>query len=331
MTDLRTDDITRKLINLLQVDFPLTATPFAAMSERLGISESDIIRRIYELKQKDIVRLIGPVMEARKLGYQTTLVAMSVPINKMKKAEKAIVAHPSVSHAYERKHRFNLWVTFAAPEDFDIDNEISRLSFAAGSDETLSLPALRVFKIGAYFGMGSEGDESEVALPGKTVKAMPRKVTLTSQEKLVLNILQQDLPLVHKPFTGMAKSAGLKTSDFLAVCGSLLERGVLRRYSASINHHNAGYRANAMICWLAPASEVERCGKIMADMRQVSHCYERKTYVSWPYNLYTMVHARSHEACRELIKELSDSTGLDDYLVLFSTREFKKTRIKYPV
>lgn len=331
MADLRADDITRKMINLLQIDFPLTAMPFAVIAERLGIKESAVIRHIYELKQKDIVRLIGPVIEARKLGYQTTLVAMNVPSNKLKRAEEVISAHPSVSHAYEREHHFNMWVTFAAPASFSMDREIVRLSDAVGSDETMSLPALRVFKIGAYFGMGSEDDESGYPLPGRTNKSLPRKVVLTPQEKLVLNILQQDLPLVHRPFTEMAKSAGLKTSDFLAVCSSLLERGVLRRYSASINHHKAGYQANAMTCWLAPASAVERCGNIMADMRQVSHCYERRTYSSWPYNLYTMLHARSREACRTLIQELSEKTGLDNYLVLFSTREFKKTRIKYLV
>ena len=330
MTDLRTDDITKRLINLLQVDFPLTPAPFAAMAERLGISEPEVIRRIEELKQKDIVRLIGPVMEARKLGYQTTLVAMSVPADKLRKAEKIIAVHPSVSHAYEREHRFNLWITFAAPAQSDICNEIGRLSADVASDETLSLPALRVFKIGAYFGMGSEGDESEDPLPGKTGKTLPGQVTLTAQEKVVLNTLQQDLPLIHRPFNGMAESAGMKTGDFLSVCGSLLERGVLRRYSASINHRNAGYRANAMTCWLAPASAVEKAGNRMADMKQVSHCYERRTYASWRYNLYTMVHARSHEACLQLIEELSHMTGLYQYLVLFSTREFKKTRIKYP-
>lgn len=331
MTDNSIDYITRKLISLLQVDFPLTATPFATMAERLGISETDVIRHIHELKQQDVIRLIGPVLEGRKLGYQTTLVAMSVPAQKLKRAEQIITAHPSVSHAYEREHRFNLWITFSAAAASDMDGEIDRLSAAAGSDETLSLPAIRVFKIGAFFGMGSEDDEDEDTIPGKMSKELPGIVSLTAQEKLVLNILQQDLPLIHMPFTGMAKSAGMPTADFLSICISLLERGILRRYSASINHRKAGYRANAMTCWQAPASKIEKYGNIMAKFKQISHCYERRTYPSWPYNLYTMVHARSHEVCLNLIKEIATSYRLNNYLVLFSTREFKKTRIKYEV
>ena len=329
MTELRTDDLDKQLINLLQVDFPLTAEPFAAMGQRLGISEDEVISRIQQLKAKGIVRLIGPVMEARKLGYQTTLVAMSVPAEKLKKAEKVITAHPAVSHAYEREHRLNLWVTFATPAGADIDSEIKELAAAVESSEWFSLPALRVFKIGAYFGMGSEGEDVEEPLPGKRSGAIPGPASLTAREIGVLNALQQDLPLVHRPFTHMAGDAGLKVEAFLTQCGSLIERGVLRRYSASINHRNAGYRANAMVCWLAPSAIVEKAGNQMADIRQVSHCYERSTNAGWPYNLYSMLHARSREICNGHIEELSRTTGLKDYLVLFSTREFKKTRIKY--
>jgi siroheme decarboxylase len=329
MTDLRTDDIDKKLINLLQVDFPLSAEPFSAMGQRLGISEDEVIKRIQQLKTKGIVRLIGPVMEARKLGYQTTLIAMSVPAEKLKKAEKNIASHPSISHAYEREHRLNLWATFAAPARADIDSEIADLAAAVESTEYFSLPALKLFKIGAYFGMGNDGDDIEDTLPGPRAGALPGRVSLTAQDKVVLNVLQQDLPLEHRPFSCMAEDAGLKVDAFLGSCASLLERGVLRRYSASINHRNAGYGANAMVCWQAPSSVVEKAGNEMAKIKQVSHCYERRTNALWPYNLYSMLHARSRDICNGLIDELSLRTGLNEYLVLFSTREFKKTRIKY--
>jgi len=329
MTDLRTDDIDKRLINLLQVDFPLEAEPFAVIGQHLGITEEEVISRIQQLKAKGIVRLIGPVLEARKLGYQTTLVAMSVPVEKLKKSEKTIADHPAVSHAYEREHRLNLWITFAAPAQADIEGEIGKLATTVESTQAFSLPALKLFKIGAYFGMGSEGDDVEEALPARQAVAMPQPILLTSREKLLLNVIQQDLPLVHKPFSCMADSTGLKVNDLLTCCSSLLEKGIMRRYSASINHRNAGYRANAMVCWLAPSVMVEKAGNEMAKMKQVSHCYERKTCNSWPYNLYAMLHARSREICSGLIQELSTRTGLKEYLVLFSTCELKKTRIKY--
>ena len=329
MTETHSDDVDKRLINLLQVDFPLTATPYEDMGRRLGISEDEAITRIGQLKARAIIRLIGPVMEARKLGYRTTLAAMSVPAEKLKQAGQIISGHPAISHGYERDHHFNLWITYAAPAGTDLDAEVNKLATNMGSKESFSLPALRIFKIGAYFGMGD--DEAEAVWPTNRHSSLPDSFVLSTPEKLVINTLQQDLPLIHRPFTPMAESAGLKTEAFLKHCAALLENGVMRRYSASINHRNAGYKANAMVCWLAPESLVEEAGREMSRVRQVSHCYERRTNLLWPYNLYTMIHTRSQEISQDLVREISHKTGLRDYLVLFSTREFKKSRIKYTV
>lgn len=322
-------DLDKRLIHLLQVDFPLLAEPFAEIGRRLGVSETYIIRRIGELKREKIVRSIGPVLEARKLGYRTTLAALSVPPDNMVKAEQLISAHPSISHGYEREHRLNLWVTYAAPAHVDLDAEIMQLARLIGCNEAFSLPALRVFKIGAYFGLDS--DDNDSLLQHLKQSRLPDNVPLSGQEKAVINALQQDLPLSCRPFTAMAESSGIKTGNFLKHCGSLLERGIMRRYSASINHRKAGYTANAMVCWLTPENIVEKAGLAMSTMRQVSHCYMRLTHPSWPYNLYTMLHARSREAAEELIDKLSSSTGLKNNQVLFSTRELKKNRINYIV
>lgn len=331
MNHTPTDNTDKKLINLLQVDFPLTPTPFADMGIRLGLSEAEVIDHIKSLKARGVIRLIGPVVEARKLDYQTTLVAMSVPTGKLKQAENIIRAHPSISHAYEREHHLNLWITFAAPATANIDDRIHNLAARIGNTEMLILPVLRVFKIGAYFDIGSNDEDGDEPLAGLSDKALSGSASLTTEEKLALNILQQDLPLIPRPFTEMAANAGMNTDVFLGVCRSLLERGVLRRYSASVNHRNAGYRANAMVCWLVSTNGIEKAGSIMAQVKQVSHCYERKTCPSWPYNLYTMVHASARKACHDIIGELSRRTELNEYIILFSTRELKKTRIKYIV
>jgi hypothetical protein len=42
-----------------------------------------------------------------------------------------------------------------------------------------------------------------------------------------------------------------------------------------------------------------------------------------------MVHGPSREICRDIAAELSRQTGEKDYAVLFSEREFKKTRLRY--
>jgi len=61
----------------------------------------------------------------------------------------------------------------------------------------------------------------------------------------------------------------------------------------------------------------------------VSHCYERPTFPDWPYTHFTMIHARTKARCEEIVGEISRETGIADYQLLYSTREYKKTRVRY--
>jgi DNA-binding Lrp family transcriptional regulator len=105
----------------------------------------------------------------------------------------------------------------------------------------------------------------------------------------------------------------------------LIEVEVIRRFSATIGHRALGIVANAMIVWRVPPEDVERVGGIMASFDEVTHCYERPSVPDWPYNLYTVVHSPSRDECRRVAAEISSKTGVEDYQVLFSEREFKKT------
>ncbi len=44
-----------------------------------------------------------------------------------------------------------------------------------------------------------------------------------------------------------------------------------------------------------------------------------------------MIHNSSREVCQELAEKIFRETGLTDYALLYSTKEFKKTRVKYLV
>ncbi|MEE8352880.1 MAG: AsnC family transcriptional regulator, partial [Dehalococcoidales bacterium] len=114
------DSIDRKLLNLIQADFPLVHEPYAELGGRLGITGEETVERIARFKQTGLVRQISPVLDGRRLGYQTTLVAMRVPESSRETAEEALRQHPGVSHGYERDHRFNIWFTLALPPEADV-------------------------------------------------------------------------------------------------------------------------------------------------------------------------------------------------------------------
>jgi DNA-binding Lrp family transcriptional regulator len=327
MDKTRLDDASRKLLSRLQTEFPLSSEPYADLGVRLGISHDEVISLIKQLKEQGIVRQISPVLDARRLGYQPILIAMRVAGENLVRMEQLIIAHPGISHAYERDDYFNLWFTLATGTGDNPDSELEQLTNSVEVAAKMTLPAVKIYKIGAYFAADEDGHGT--ALP--QVNVLPDKAELSGVDRAVINELQQDLPLTHRPFSAMAARLGMTEGDFLDRCRSLQQRGIMRRYGAAINHRNAGYKANAMTCWIAPDEKVDAFGEKLAILKQVSHCYERKTNPQWKYNLFAMIHGRTRGECRKIARMVSANTGLGDYIMLFSTREIKKTRIKYLV
>jgi DNA-binding Lrp family transcriptional regulator len=330
MDKMHLDSADRKLLSLLQVEFPLSREPYADLGLRLGVDRDEVIRRIKQLREMGIIRQISPVLDARRLGYQPTLVAMRVEEAELERAEQLIVDHPGISHGYERDHYFNLWFTLATPAEANTESELERLTGSIGAEATFTLSAVKVFKIGAYFAIDGE-EQAAVGTLAKSGKAPSEEVKLSRTDRLIINELQQDLPLIHTPFSAMAARLGTDENQFLAQCQSLKQRSIMRRFGAAVNHRRAGFKANGMTCWIASQEKVDAAGRMLGQLKEVSHCYERKTNPLWPYNLFAMMHGYTKEACQEIAGKVSAETGLGDYVMLFSTRELKKTRVKYLV
>ena len=89
---MRLDSADRKLLGLLQAGFPLSREPYADLGLKLGINRDEVIHRIKQLRAKGIVRQISPVLDARRLGYQPTLVAMRVKEVELERAERLILS-----------------------------------------------------------------------------------------------------------------------------------------------------------------------------------------------------------------------------------------------
>ena len=151
----------------------------------------------------------------------------------------------------------------------------------------------------------------------------------TPQEKEIISRLQGDLPLSPTPYGDLAKELGLKEEELIQKIKEFKEKGILRRVGTILRHHRAGYTANGMCAWKVPQEKAEEIGKVMATFPQASHVYHRPTYPDWPYSLFTMLHGRTKEECEKVAREISLKTGIKDYILLYSTREFKKTSMKY--
>nr|WP_162476279.1 Lrp/AsnC family transcriptional regulator [Nitrososphaera sp. AFS] len=322
------DSIDKQLLNEIQWVFPLADRPFYEISKQHNISEEEVMRRISRLSQIGLIRQINAIFDTRRLGYKSALVALEAEVDKLNHVAQEINKHPGVSHNYERNHEFNMWFTLAVPPDAEIKSELERFASIDGVKKYRVLPTLKVFKIGVRLDMVNEDNKNPT--PTDEVKALnTQKFSLSNRDKDFIRELQKELKIVQEPFKDMAMNLGITTSQLFAKAKEYEELGVMRRFAAILRHRDAGFAANGMVVWKVPNSKIDEIGYKLAAFPQVSHCYQRPVYSDWPFNLFSMIHARAIESAEEMADHMSDSIGIKEYKILFSLREFKKERVKY--
>ncbi|MBC2704329.1 AsnC family transcriptional regulator [Desulfobacula sp.] len=145
------NDKNRKILNNIQVDFPIDSRPYKILAQKLGLSEDELIKRIHQMKENMLIRRIGGNFSPDRLGYHSTLCAAKVSEDKMKLFTKTVNAYSGVTHNYKRDHEFNIWFTFIAPSVEIIKTNLEQIIKTTGVETILNLPATRVFKISANF------------------------------------------------------------------------------------------------------------------------------------------------------------------------------------
>ncbi len=145
------DDVDRAILNRIQSDFPMTKRPFLSIAENLDLSESDVIKRLEQLKKKGIIRRIGGNFVPEKLGFVSTLCAAKVPEDKIERFARTVNRYSGVTHNYQRDNKYNIWFTFIAQSMDEIKGNLEDISRDTGVKEIINLPATKMYKIRAHF------------------------------------------------------------------------------------------------------------------------------------------------------------------------------------
>lgn len=327
--------IQSKLLNVVQEEVPLAPRPFHAIGERVGVSEPETIEMIRDLKggERPIIRQISAIFDTKALGYRSSLVAASVPEERLEEAAGVINLHPGVSHNYQRNHLYNLWYTVAVPPDskLGLEGTIDILHRESGATQTRLMPTLRLYKIGVRLNLGGDDIASRSNRPMFTEedREAAAGLAVTDEDKRMIAVLQQDLPIIERPYDAWAQQAGVSLDSLLQAAKRYESERRMRRFSAVLHHREAGFKSNGMGVWIVPPEKQEQFGQTAATFSAVSHCYLRPTYPDWPYSMFTMVHAQSQEACDAVLEAISKATDVRQYAALYSSKEFKKVRVKY--
>jgi len=142
-----------RILEALQNDFPLSERPYEIIAEKLGLPVDKLWGRIEQLIADGVIRRIGASLDSRKLGYSSTLAAVSVKADLIDKAAEVIAEFPQVTHSYQRDDRFNIWFTVIADSQESIERilEQIRTSLSLESSQVLNSPVRQLFKLDARF------------------------------------------------------------------------------------------------------------------------------------------------------------------------------------
>jgi len=321
---IKLTEFQRQLCNLLQAGLPVCARPFEAVAAMVNSDEETVLQEVRRLMDCRLIRRFSVLVNYRATGAAGTLATAHVPQEYLPAVIDAVNSIEGVSHNYLRQHHYNLWFTLQAESPGRIDKILSDLSVRFGMDFK-SLPVERTFKLDVRF---DAEDRGQVLL--RDVDEIPEEkpVELDKIQKEILVSLQGGLEIVPGPFDFLC-GGGLKLSRVLQIIKELIDKKVIRRIAAIVDHRMLGFTANVLFACEVSQDRVTQIGSKLAEVGIVSHCYQRKTVKDWPYNLFAMMHSRSMGEIQQVVNDFVGAEGVTSFELLPTAAELKKQPARY--
>jgi len=313
----------KQLCSVLQDGLPICQKPFDDIARFLGTAEQTVLQQTAALKAGGVIRRLGALINYQTIGLSSTLVAAHIPDESLSEVTAAVNSLENVSHNYLRTHYYNLWFTLQAGSLEEANITLANLSARFGIDFH-SLPVERVFKLDVRFDPDNQNELLDIAPQTPTYEV----VHLNENEKLLLAKLQTDLDIISRPFDFLC-GEDLTIEDVLRLLTELTDKGVIRRIAAVVDHHKLGFVANVLFVANVSPDRIVEAGSALARFGIVSHCYERRTFENWPYNLFAMLHSRSMGEIQRSIDKFTQTWKIDSFELLPTAAELKKQPIKY--
>ncbi len=154
------DPFNRRILQELQDNFPLEENPYARVAERLDISKEELWERIQHMLDEGVIRRMGASIDSKKIGFRSTLAAVSVEPELVERAAEIIGTFHEVTHSYLRNDIFNIWFTIIAVDEKRIEEILTQIrdSLSLDKSKILNLPVKRLFKLDARFKVSSQSE-----------------------------------------------------------------------------------------------------------------------------------------------------------------------------
>ncbi|MCP4266047.1 MAG: Lrp/AsnC family transcriptional regulator [Candidatus Brocadiaceae bacterium] len=145
---------------------------------------------------------------------------------------------------------------------------------------------------------------------------------LSEIDKKILQRLQTNLPLTHRPFIDLAKELELDEDLVIERVKAMIEGKYVRRLAPIINTQAVGNSAT-LAAMQVPDDKIDDVAEVINGYSGVSHNYLRKgRNKELPLNIWFTMSAPSQEELEGNIKEIEERTGFD-VRMLPTTKKFK--------
>ncbi|MCF6281928.1 MAG: hypothetical protein L3J28_06895 [Candidatus Polarisedimenticolaceae bacterium] len=120
-----------QLVAAIQSGLPLVEHPYAEVGQQIGLTESEVIERITEMRESGIIKRLGVVVRHHELGYvANAMVVWDVPTERLNLVGKLLGSQPCVTLCYERPRKLPEWPynLFSMIHGFSRERVLSRIS-----------------------------------------------------------------------------------------------------------------------------------------------------------------------------------------------------------
>jgi DNA-binding Lrp family transcriptional regulator len=150
---------------------------------------------------------------------------------------------------------------------------------------------------------------------------MTTRVLPDTTDLHILDALQDDIPLVRRPFTAIAQRLGIPEQVLLDRLKRLQEEGIVRGISPILESRHMGLFAATLIALHVPEAQVHEIAAIISSYPEVSHNFRRDHY----YALWFTLSGKNEEAIQRVLAEILRRTGIPntDVLNLPTVRKLK--------
>lgn len=141
---------------------------------------------------------------------------------------------------------------------------------------------------------------------------------LTSFDKQLLNLIQNNLPLESRPFACLARQLGTDESRVLARLAFLRENGYIRHIGPFFDSTRLGY-AGTLVALRVRPERLEAVARRINGYSGVTHNYEREG----SFNLWFTLLSPSREEQQKTLAEVAAFDGVEKLLNLPATKKYK--------